>query len=310
MGRPKIMSERKTFYQLIRDIDRRVIFLFMALAITIPLLISPEFPEFPTQMVIDTFKVVDELPQGSMIMMPFDYDPASEPEIQPMATALLRHCFENNLRVYIVALWPIGQNMAEDTLTKLLSEYPNKIYGKDYVNLGYKSGNQGVINVILTDIQKLFPTDVNNTSLDQIPMMKGVKNLKDFDLIINFSAGFPGLKEWVQFGADPAGIKIIGGSTAVQAPLLYPYIPHQLNGLLGGLKAAAEYEECLDRKFCAKECGENQTCITDCKTRLRPGNDGKRRMGTQAIAHLVIMLFIIIGNITFFIDRRREKRGL
>ena len=303
------MKEKKGFYQWIRDIDRRVIFLFMALAITVPLLISPSFPEFPTQMVLDTFEIVDTLPEGSKVLMPFDYDPASEPEIQPMATAWLRHCFENNLKVYIVALWPIGQNMAEDTLTKILAEYPEKVYGRDYVNLGYKSGNQGVINVMLTDIGKLFPTDVNNTSLDKIPMMKGVKNLKDFDLLINISAGFPGLKEWIQFGADPAGVDIIGGSTAVQAPLLYPYIPNQLNGLLGGLKAVAEYEECLDRKLCDKKCKGNQNCIIECKLELRPRNNGKRRMGAQAIAHLVIMLFITIGNITLFIARRREKRG-
>lgn len=297
------------FYRVIRDIDRRVIFLFMALAILIPLLISPNFPEYPTQMVRDTFDMVENLPEGSKILMPFDYDPASEPELQPMATAWLRHAFENNHKVYIVALWPIGQNMAEDTITKAIEEYPEKIYGVDYVNLGYKSGNQGVINVMLTDIRKIYPTDVNNTSLDSIPMMQGIKNLRDFDLMVNISAGFPGLKEWVQFGADPAGIKIIGGSTAVQAPLLYPYIPDQLQGILGGLKAAAEYEECLDRKLCAKKCGTDEKCFVDCKAEYRLRDKGKMRMGAQAIAHLVIMLFITIGNITYFIDRRKERQS-
>jgi hypothetical protein len=146
--------------------------------------------------------------------------------------------------------------------------------------------------------------------MDQIPMMNGVKSLKDFDLLVNISAGFPGLKEWVQFGADPAGVRIVGGSTAVQAPLMYPYIPNQLNGILGGLKAAAEYEECMDRKFCQKQCGEDQDCTDECKEKFRERNKGKIRMGAQAIAHMVIMLFIIIGNITYFIDRRRERKGL
>ena len=79
--------------------------------------------------------------------------------------------------------------------------------------------------------------------------------------------------------------------------------------MLGGLKAAAEYEECLDRKLCAKKCGTDATCIETCKAEFRPRNKGKMRMGAKAIAHMVIMLFITIGNITYFIERRRERRG-
>jgi hypothetical protein len=296
-------------YKALIDIDRRIIFLFIALAIIIPLLLAPEFPQFPAQMVLDTFDELDRLSPNAKILMAFDYDPASEPELQPMASAWLRHAFENDLRVYIMALWPIGQNMAEDSLNDILPEYPDKKYGIDYVNLGFKSGNQGVINVVLTDIRKMYPTDVKNRSLDDIPMMRGVQNLKDFELIVNISAGFPGLKEWVQFGADPSGVRIIGGSTAVQAPLMYPYLPNQLNGLLGGLKAAAEYEECLDRKLCAKTCDTDEACVEKCIADFRPRNKGKMRMSAQAIAHLVIMLFITIGNVTYFIERRRKRLG-
>ena len=32
-------------------------------------------------------------------------------------------------------------------------------------------------------------------------------------------------------------------------------------------------------------------------------------MGPQAIAHLVIIVFIIFGNITFFIERKRQKKS-
>jgi hypothetical protein len=36
---------------------------------------------------------------------------------------------------------------------------------------------------------------------------------------------------------------------------------------------------------------------------------GKVRMAPQAVAHLVIMLLIVVGNITFFVDRRRQRRN-
>ena len=293
------------FYEKIRDIDRRFIFLLMGLAVALPLIFTLRFPEFPTPMVKGIFEIIENLPEDSKVLMSFDYDPASEPELQPMATAWLRHCVERRHKIYISALWPIGQDMARQTIQQVKKDLAQKKaetgveipfeYGIDYVNLGYKSGGPGVINVMLTDIEKMFPTDVTNRAISSIPMMKKVKNLRDFDLFVNISAGSPGLKEWIQFGADPAGVRIVGGSTAVQAPLLYPYYPKQLSGVLGGLKSAAEYEKLLGDKY------PQYSDIQQSK--------GRVRMGAQAVAHMVIMLFIIVGNITFFIDRRRSGRS-
>ena len=45
-------------YERIRDIDRRVVFLFIALSVIIPLLYAVRFPEFPTPMVQGVFDAV------------------------------------------------------------------------------------------------------------------------------------------------------------------------------------------------------------------------------------------------------------
>jgi len=290
-------SEMAKLYEKIRDIDRRVVFLFIALSVIIPLLYAVRFPEFPTPMVKSVFDAVENLPEGSRVLISFDYDPASEPELEPMALAWMRHCALKKHKIFIMALWPLGQNMAEGVINRTIKkDFPDYEYGVDYINLGYKSGGPGVINVILTDFENMYPVEVvQSRPLHEFPIFKDVKNLKSMDLIINVSAGTPGLKEWIQFGSDPAKVPIIGGATAVQAPLLYPYYPKQLIGLLGGLKAAAEYEKLL---------GDKYPQYSDIRK-----NKGRIRMGAQAIAHMVIMAFIIIGNITFFIDRMRERKG-
>ncbi|MCB1154507.1 hypothetical protein KDL45_12715 [bacterium] len=286
-------------YERIRDIDRRIIYLFMAIAVILPLIFTVRFPEYPAPMVQKTFDAVENLEPGSRILISFDYDPGSEPELQPMATAWVRHAVEKGHKLVIMALWPLGQEMATNTIAAVKADLKaagsKKRFedGLDYVNLGYKTGNYGVINVALTDLLRQFPADVKNVPTATIPVMKGIKSLKDFDLMVSVSAGLPGLKEWIQFGSDPAGVPIIGGNTAVQAPLMYPYYPKQLSGLLGGLKAAAEYETLLGKKY---------PQYADVKL-----NKGRIRMGAQTIAHIVIMLFIVIGNITYFIDRRRGE---
>ena len=160
------------------------------------------------------------------------------------------------------------------------------------MNLGFKPGNEGVLKVIATDMKKLFTTDYAGNPIDDVEMMREIKSVQDMKLVLNVSAGYPGTKEWVQYIATPYKIPIAGGCTGVQAPLLYPYIPNQLQGLLGAIKGAAEYEAAIAAKY---------------PRWANPRyNEGLRRMGPQLIAHILIVLLIILANIIYFAERRRE----
>ncbi len=278
--------------ETLNDLDRRWVFLAVGLAIVISTIFGLTFPEKATPMVRAIFDKVESLPAGSRVLLPFDYDPASEPELQPMAEAFVRHCAEKGHKMYFIALWPLGQNMVDGVINRVLKEeYPDLRYGYDYMDLGFKSGNEGVIAVILTDLKKLYTTDARGTSIDSIPMLSDVTNIRSFDLILNVSAGYPGLKEWIQYAGTPGNIPVAGGCTAVQAPLLYPYYPDQLLGLMGGIKAAAEYEALLKSRY---------------DFRGRRYQTALIRMGPQTVTHLVIILFIIMGNVTFQIIRKRQ----
>jgi hypothetical protein len=173
-------------------------------------------------------------------------------------------------------------------------DFPELEYGEDYVNLGFKSGNEGVIKVIVTDIRQLYTTDSFGTSIDAIPMMKDVENIQQMALIINVSAGYAGTKEWVQYAVTPFPdkIRLVAGCTGVQAPLLYPYIPQQLPGLLGAIKGAAEYEKLVMDKYGGPEPHGKYL-------------EGRRRMGPQLIAHVLMIVLIVAGNAIFFVGRRR-----
>lgn len=275
-------------------LDRRWVFLVVGLSVVISTLFGLTFPEIPTSMVKAVFDKLESLPEGSRVLLPFDYDPGSEPELQPMANAFVRHCAERGLKMYFIALWPLGQNMVVGVETNILQvEYPHLRYGYDYMDLGYKSGNEGVIAVILTDLKKLYTTDARGTGINDIPMLEGISNVRSFDLILNISAGYPGLKEWIQYAGTPGNIPVVGGCTAVQAPLLYPYYPDQLLGLMGGIKAAAEYEDLLQESYPKFRDKAYLTALT--------------RMGPQTVTHLTIIFFIILGNVTFWILRKRRR---
>lgn len=287
------MSVRKLL-----NMDRRWIFLLMAVAVMIPVVSKMRFPELPSALVQAVFDKIEKLPPGSRILMAFDYDPGSAPELQPMATAWTWHAAKRGHKLYYLALWPVGPQMIDDTISAVIhTDFPNLVYGVDYVNLGYKAGNEGVIKVVVSNLKELYNTDHAGRSLNDIPMTRDLVNIRQMDLILSVSAGYPGTKEWVQYAATPLNIPIAGGCTGVQAPLLYPYIPQQMFGILGAIKGAAEYEAAIVSKYpeYAKDAeGKPRERFTL----------GIQRMGPQLIAHCLILALIIFGNVLLALQRR------
>jgi len=276
-----------------QEVDRRVIFLFILISVAAPLLVTIKFDFKATPIVEALYDKIESLPEGSTILLSFDFDPAMAPEVQPMADAVTRHCVHKGHKVVFMSLWATGQGQLEITLDHVLrKDFSHLEDGVDFVNFGYKAGNEGVLNVIITDFAKMFPTDVNTVPYDSLEIVGGIKSCKDFDLILSFGGGRPGLKEWILFVGDPGNVPVGGGVAAVVAPQLYPYYPMQMLGLLGGIKGAAEYEWRFRDQYGDDYADMPVPAII--------------MMGPQTVAHMVIMAFIIIGNILFFVSRKKS----
>ena len=269
-------------------LDRRWIYLFVGVAVVVPLFlkIPQDIPITPeTRGLYDT---VESLPPGSKVLLACDYDPGSAAEIQPMATTFLKHALSRRLKVIIVGLWAQGPQQADLALLDALQEPKvsavDPKYGTDYLNLGFQSGNEVVIQRMGSDIRAVFPRDSRGTPVDRFPIMEGVNDFTSIAFIFNVSAGYPGVVEWVQFAGDRFHARIASGSTAVQAPQVYPYFPRQMVGLLGGMKGAAEYEE-----------------VTGFRGK------GTKFMLAQSFSHVIVVFFIVVGNLAFFLTRRRKS---
>ena len=283
----------RAFLAGIGNVDRRWIFLSMALAVGVPILLKLRFPEVPGPMAKATFDAVESIPEGSRVLLSFDYDPASAGELQPMASALVYHCASRHHRIVFMALWPLGKQMADKTIKDVLLEFhPEYKYGVDYVQLGYKAGNEGVIKLMTTNIPGQYPTDADGAALSKMPIVADVADLRAFKFIGSFSAGFPGAKEWVQYakGNTPDAFKVVGGSTGVQVSQLLPYYPKQMEGLLVAIKGAAEYEMLVTSKYPTSHYAD----------RLE---EGRRRMGPQLVAHLLMIGLIVLGNVAMIAGR-------
>ncbi len=265
---------------------RRILFALILLGVAFPLLIKLGLPIETSENVRMVYDLVNSQPEGSHILISFDYDPASKPELHPMAYAIARNALERKYKVVCTALWPMGASLCAETFKRLKEEMPEIEEGVDFVNLGYKAGGIVTIQKMGADIRDVYPTDMSRKPIDELPIMSGVRNLKDFSFVCSISAGDPGLKQWVMVAHDKNKVVTTGGATAVSAPAILPYINEQkqLHGLLGGLKAAAEYE---------KLSGHIDIATSG--------------MDAQSIAHLIIIAFIAIGNYQYHFIRKRKK---
>jgi len=73
-----------------------------------------------------------------------------------------------------------------------------------------------------SDFKSMFRKDYSGRAYDDLPLVKNVKNFSNIDYSFNLSAGYPGTQEWVQVAVDRYGLKMGGGNTAVQAPMITP----------------------------------------------------------------------------------------
>jgi hypothetical protein len=270
-------------------LDRRWLFLALGLLVLGPLLWPLNLPIEPSRPARQFRDAIAALPDGCTVLMSCDYDPASRPELVPMTRTALRQLFRKHCRIVITVLWNGGSALVDQVLHEVVDEFRAQgmplVDGEDYVNLGYKSGNEAVMVLMGQSIKATFPVDQRRRPTASLPILKNVTNYSSFPLLVNISAGYPGTKEWVQQVNSRFHLPMISGCTAVSAPEYYPYLQSgQLKGLLGGMAGAAEYEQLQGERG--------------------PATHG---MDAQSLAHLFIAGCILAGNLVQW--RRRPGGG-
>jgi hypothetical protein len=289
------METIKKIFILLGSLDRRIIFLIVGLSVLIPLL-KPEWVNLPIRPRPESqivFNEINKLNEGDRVLLSFEYGPSTKPEIHPMSIAVLKHLYAKNIQVYGFALWPDGNFMSTEAFSEVSHDYGKK-YGIDYVNLGYKPGAEAVVKGIASDIRSLYTVDLKGTPIDDIPMMKDVVNIEGFDFVFSLSAGFPGSTEWVQYACDPKNIPMSTGVTSIQVTDILPYVENgQIRGILAGMPGAAEYESLVE------------AALKEMELSVKPGK-ASGMMAAQSVAHVIIVLFIILGNITYYITRKNK----
>ena len=212
-----------------------------------------------------------------------DWSASTRGENGAQTEALMQHLMRRHLRFGLIAFAnPQGSTLGENAALRLQTQYGYH-EGVDWCNFGYKTDQQNFLQAFVRSIPASVVTDVRGIALEKLPVMQGVNSGKDVALLLEVT-GTNTYNVWIQFMQGPANVPMGAALTAVMAPEAYNYLDSgQIIGLVNGLKGATEYEQEL-------------------------GIFGKasRASNSSSLAHLLIISFIILGNIAMLLERRQR----
>ncbi len=318
------------------NLDRRWIFLLIGVACIVPFFTPLGLPILPSAEVEGIFDYMETLGPDNCIMVSFDFEPGTSAENQPMGVAMLRHAFARQVPVYVTAYWPLGQALASMALEELTDETADDYFkyvrweewvdlrdqglterdeieaawvaagnilpenargwvfeGRDVAFLGYLPYFHLAILGMTNSIESQFPETVSGVPISGMPMYQDHKSLRDLDLAFT-SAGSSACVTWITYAREKIGLPVAFGVTAVMATDYLIFVQsNQIIGQMGGLRGAAEYETLL-----------LENGYSDVPGKAFIGMD------VQSIAHILIILLVVLGNIAFFAGGFNKKTNL
>jgi len=274
-----------SIWERFERLDARLVYLFMALALVLPVLrpigmpisISPQL----TQPFFDWIE--DGLPPNSVVLIDAAYSGGPAAELDPQLVANFTHLIRRGHKVVAIAQWELGARLSKNVMDRVAKEV-GAVYGVDYVVAGWRAGGEPWIRSMEDDFWgAMAGVDVDGVSFEQLPLMQRVRALRPDQVagIIIYASGSPGVGTWITWFPD---MPLYVGNVAVQVPGNMPHlVAGQIRGMLSGLRGAAEYELLIDK----------------------PGRAVKL-MDAQSVAHSLIIILLVLGNVGYLMKMKQK----
>ena len=262
------------------NIDRRVIYVLVAIIVAVPLLKPIGLPFAVTGETEKAFAAVESLSAGDVVVFGFDYDAGGAAEVHPQSEVFFDHLMKKGVKVIACSITQQGPVFADKAWDKWAAQ--DKVYGTDFVNLGFFAGGESALASFAKDIPGFVSVDYNGKAISGMPAFDGIATAADVDLFVDIATG--SILPYIQYFQGPFKKPLTGGAIGSQISRYQSYSDtKQIQGYLGSLRGAAEYEKLL-------------------------GVSGKATasMDAQSAAHLLIAVLIVVGNVAEFVVKKQK----
>jgi hypothetical protein len=259
------------------------------------------------EMVYETVQGL-EIQPGQMVWIAMDWGPSTQAENMPQTAVLMEHLMRRRIPFCTFSITftaePFMKSLPQKIASDLNKENAAKgvdyhhEYGKDWVNIGYRPAAILFIRGLAKskDVAGYIAVDAQGTPIREIPCMAGIKTIRDFPLLAEFTGLVGAFSEWIQFfQTEDYRPKFVHGCTSITIPEAFIYLDSkQIQGLLEGVAGAGYYSQLIK----GKEFDP-----------VRKPDLATKFLMSLSMAHLVILGFIGLGNLGLWLERRARRKG-
>jgi hypothetical protein len=271
-------TEENTIVNKLLTLDARIIYVIVLACLTYPL-INPIGLPLPIDPLTIAFKnEVDALKPGDLVVVMVDMEQGVVGDVGPGSIVFMNEIFAKpGVKFIQVCFYRADAPIIFDTQVMPYVDQKDKVYGEDWVNIGYIEGAAAAQAAFAADFH-LSNIDVFGTPLEEIPLMKEARSMEDAVLVVQFGSGSAGK---MQMMAMPYNKRFISGVTSMYFIMERPEVDAGLiHGMLNGMKGGAEYE------FLTK----------------RPGR-GVAGMDSISLQHSFLIVIALIANVLYIYQR-------
>ncbi len=199
------------------------------------------------------YRVIEEIPAGSPVLLAVDYAPGYSGEMRFAAKGVIQSLMLRELRLAAVSTQATGPVLAEGLKNLALEQFPEyeeRYNQRDwFINLGYLPGETISLQEFARRPQQAaqygISAGLENRPVWDSAVLQNVNQLDDFALVILITDTLESGRAWIeQVQPSLVDVPFLVISSAQAAPMLQPYTQSgQVQGLLAGMAGGLSFEE-------------------------------------------------------------------
>jgi len=266
------------------NIDVRILYLIMVVAAIYPLLRPIGLPLPISDRARDAYAAIEALQPGDLVFFGIDYSPTQEAEMWPQTLAVGHHLARRGVRIVMLNMIEGAFRYEERMRDIILAEYPEYKYGENIIALPFTAGREAAFQSVVADFKGLYTYDLAGNPVGSLPLWNEIRGASDFKMYVEL-ADAPDW--WLRPMSQVPGLQLWNGTVASGASTMAPlYQSGQMIGFIIGMVGAAEYEFLVGKPGMAAAA-----------------------MDTQSMGHVLIILFVVLGNIGYQAIKADESRA-
>jgi len=314
---------RRPIGEVLQSVPKGAIYLVLLLCTSLPLFFTAALPNKPRDASIDFFAFVQQIPDGSRVLVGSDWTKSTRGESMGEMEAVLKLLMRKKIKFAVYSTGDAqAPQVARDTIRRVSDLVAADGYEKyepfrDYVVLGYFPNSEGTTNAINNNVLVAFkgktdsapgegPKDVMNS-----PVFQGVKSLSDFNALILLTASATEKTTIQRIKKTPLLFMVTG--VMVPEDQVY-YASGQLKGLVGGIAGVFDLETLMDKGIAPANSTDPAAIKSDKYPNGIPGYPGKANQGkgtayflTLHFALSLLIIAVVVGNVGMFLSRRKAQ---